>query len=114
MLLEVPKENVFDSDEQLIRRRRIQFYSRLGVKVLKGVDYLLPPPRDIPHGGDVEVMYLMIKPSKIVTNMSKKSIAEFINSVYANVYDYKETDLLAETIANLPDVVEIEELKVQD
>jgi hypothetical protein len=25
MLLEVPMENVFDSDEQLIRRRRIQF-----------------------------------------------------------------------------------------
>jgi len=42
MLLEVPMENVFDSDEQLIRKKRIQLYSRLGVKVLKGVNYLLP------------------------------------------------------------------------
>ena len=62
MLLEVPMENVFDSDEQLIRKERIQFYSRLGVKVLKGVDYLLPLQRD----ENIEEMYLMIKPSKNV------------------------------------------------
>jgi GNAT superfamily N-acetyltransferase len=42
MLLEVPKENVSDSDEWQRRKRRIQFYSSLGVKVLKGVNYLLP------------------------------------------------------------------------
>lgn len=40
MVLEVPKENVSDPDELLIRKRTIQFYSRLGVKVLKGVLYI--------------------------------------------------------------------------
>jgi GNAT superfamily N-acetyltransferase len=63
MLLEVPKENVPDPDEWLRRKKRIQFYSRLGVKVLKGVNYLLPIQID----GDVEEMYLMIKLSKNIT-----------------------------------------------
>lgn len=108
MLLEVPKENVSDPDEWLRRKRRIQFYSTLGVKVLKSVNYLLPIQID----GDVEEMYLMIKLSKNITWISKKSIVDFINSVYTDVYDYRRTDLLSKTIANLPDVIDIEELKV--
>jgi GNAT superfamily N-acetyltransferase len=109
MLLEVPKENVPDPDEWLRRKKRIQFYSRLGVKVLKGVNYLLPIQID----GDVEEMYLMIKLSKNITWISKKNIADFIDSVYTDVYDYRKTDLLSKTIANLPDVIDIEKLKVQ-
>jgi GNAT superfamily N-acetyltransferase len=109
MLLEVPKENVPDPDEWLRRKKRIQFYSRLGVKVLKGVNYLLPIQID----GDVEEMYLMIKLSKNITWISKKNIADFIDSVYTDVYDYRKTYLLSKTIANLPDVIDIEELKVQ-
>ncbi|MPZ05399.1 MAG: GNAT family N-acetyltransferase [Nitrososphaeraceae archaeon] len=109
MLLEVPKENVPDPDEWLRRKRRIQFYSRLGVKVLKGVNYLLPIQVD----GDAEEMYLIIKLSKNITWISKKSIADFINSVYTDVYDYRKTDLLSKTIANMPDVIDIEDLKVR-
>src|ERR687897_2972156 len=108
MLLEVPKENVSDPYERLRRKRRIQFYSRLGVKVLKGVNYLLPIQVD----GDVEEMYLMIKLSKNVTSIPRKSIADFINSVYTDVYDYRKTDLLRRTITNLPDVIDIKELRV--
>jgi ribosomal protein S18 acetylase RimI-like enzyme len=107
MLLEVPKENVSDPDEWLRRKRRIQFYSTLGVKVLKSVNYLLPIQID----GDVEEMYLMIKLSKDITWISKKSIVDFINSVYTDVYDYRRTDLLSKTIANLPDVIDVVELK---
>jgi GNAT superfamily N-acetyltransferase len=110
MLLEVPKVNVSNPDEWLRRKRRIQFYSSLGVKVLKGVNYLLPIQTD----GDVEEMYLMIKLSKNITWLSKKSIADFINSVYTDLYDYRKPDLLIKTIANLPDVIDIEEMKVQD
>jgi GNAT superfamily N-acetyltransferase len=108
MFLEVPKENVFDPDELLRRKRRIQFYSSLGVKVLKSVNYLLPIQVD----GDTEEMYLMIKLSKNITWISKKNTVDFINSVYTDVYDYRRTDLLNKTIANLPDVIDIEELKV--
>jgi len=108
MLLEVPKENVSDPDDWLRRKRRIQFYSTLGVKVLKSVNYLLPIQID----GDVEEMYLMIKLSKNITWISKKSIVDFINSVYTDVYEYRRTDLLSKTIANLPDVIDIEELTV--
>ncbi|MGA6990222.1 MAG: GNAT family N-acetyltransferase [Nitrososphaeraceae archaeon] len=110
ILLEVPKENVSDPNEWLKRKKRIQFYSNLGVKVLKGVNYLLPIQVD----GDVEEMYLTIKLSKNVTSISRKSIADFINSVYTDVYDYRKTDLLRRTIANLPDVIDIQELKVQN
>jgi GNAT superfamily N-acetyltransferase len=108
MLLEVPKENVFNQDESLRRKRRIRFYSRLGVKVLRGVNYLLPIRVD----GDVEEMYLMIKLSKNITWISKKNIADFINSVYTDLYDYRKSDLLSKTIHNLPDLIDIEELKV--
>jgi GNAT superfamily N-acetyltransferase len=109
MLLEVPKENVFDPDELLRRKRRIQFYSRLGVKVLKSVNYLLPIQVD---RDTAEEMHLMIKLSKDITRISKMSIINFINSVYTDVYDYRRTDLLSKTIATLPDVIDIEELKV--
>src|ERR671919_990906 len=110
MLLEVPKENVFDPDELLIRKRRLLFYFRLGVKVLKGVNYLLPIQVD---GDAAEEMYLMIKLSKNITWISKKIIADFINSVYTDVYDYRKGDLLRKTTTNLPDVIDIKELKVQ-
>src|SRR5918995_1385477 len=86
MLLEVPKENISDLDEWLRRKSRIQFYSRLGVKVLKGVNYLLPIQID----DNVEEMYLMIKLSKNMTRISKKSIVDFIDSVYTDVYDYRK------------------------
>jgi GNAT superfamily N-acetyltransferase len=108
MLLEVPKENISDSDEWLRRKRRIQFYSRLGVKILKGVNYLLPIQVD----GNVEEMYLMIKLSKNTTRISKKNIVEFIDFVYTNVYDYRKDDLLTKTSANLPEVIDIEKLRV--
>jgi GNAT superfamily N-acetyltransferase len=108
MLLEVPKENVSNSDEWLRRKRRIQFYSRLGVKVLKDVNYLLPVQVD----GYFEEIYLMIKLSKNITRISKKSIIAFIDSVYTDVYDYRKDDLLRKTSANLPDVIDIKELRV--
>lgn len=108
MLLEVPKETVSDLDERLRRKRRIQFYSRLGVKVLRGVNYLLPIQID----GDVEEMYLMIKLSKKITWIPKKSIANFINSIYSDLYEYRKSDLLDKTIDNLPDHIDIEELKI--
>jgi GNAT superfamily N-acetyltransferase len=108
MFLEVPKETVSDLDERLRRKRRIQFYSRLGVKVLRGVNYLLPIQID----GDVEEMYLMIKLSKNITWIPKKSIAYFINSIYSDLYEYRKSDLLDKTIDNLPDHIDIEELKI--
>jgi hypothetical protein len=107
MLLEVPKENVSDLDEWLRRKRRIQFYSRLGVKVLKDVNYLLPIQID----DYFEKMYLMIKLSKNITRISKKSIIAFIDSVYTDVYDYGKDDLLSKTTADLPDFIDIEELR---
>jgi hypothetical protein len=107
MFLEVPKENVLDPDEKLRRKKRIQFYSRLGVKVLDEVNYLLPIEK-----GDIEEMYLMIKSSTNITWISKKSLADFVRSVYTNVYNYGKTDLLNKTISNLPDIINIRELRV--
>jgi hypothetical protein len=57
-------------------------------------------------------MYLMIKLSKNITRISKKSIADFSNSLYTDVYDYRKTDLPSKTITNIPDVIDFEELKV--
>lgn len=37
---------------------------------------------------------------------------ETIDSVYTDVYDYRKSDLLLKTISNLPDLIDVEELKV--
>ena len=71
-------------------------------------NYLLPVQVD----GNAEEMHLMIKPSKNITRISKKSIIAFIDSVYTDVYDYRKVNLLNKTSANLPDVIDIKELKV--
>jgi hypothetical protein len=43
MILEVPKENVIGLNEKLMmRKKRIRFYTKLGIKVLDVVNYLLP------------------------------------------------------------------------
>ena len=55
----------------------------------------------------------MVKLSKNITSISKKIVVNFINSVYTEVYDYRKTDLLCRTITNMPDIIDIEELKVQ-
>jgi hypothetical protein len=47
-----------------------------------------------------------------MTRISKKSIVDFIDSVYTDVYDYRKDDLLSKTTANLPDVIDIEDLRV--
>lgn len=78
------------------------------MKVLKGVNYLLPIQKR-----DIEEMYLMIKPSRNMTWISKKSLTYFIHSAYANVYEYGKNDLLDQIIVNLPGVIDIKELKVQ-
>jgi GNAT superfamily N-acetyltransferase len=106
MFLEVPKENVADQDEKLRRKKRIRFYTKLGVEVLDKVNYLLPIEK-----GDVEEMYLMIKTSNNLVWISKMSLADFIRSIYANVYDYRKSDLLDKTLTNLPDVIKVKELR---
>jgi hypothetical protein len=77
-------------------------------QVLKGVNYLLPIQID----DNVEEMYLMIKLSKNMTRISKKSIVGFIDSVYTDVYDYRKDDLLSKTTATMPDVIDIKDLRV--
>ncbi|MFZ0896982.1 MAG: GNAT family N-acetyltransferase [Candidatus Nitrosopolaris sp.] len=59
LLIEIQRENVLDPEESVVRKNRISFYTLLGAKVLKGVNYLLPPMR---NGGEAEEMYLMIRP----------------------------------------------------
>jgi hypothetical protein len=54
----------------------------------------------------------MIKLSKNISWISKKNIANFINSVYSDLYECRKSDLLDKTINNLPDHIQIEELKV--
>jgi GNAT superfamily N-acetyltransferase len=107
MFLEVPKENVVDQDEKLRRKKRIRFYSKLGVKILDEVNYLLPIEK-----GDIEEMYLMVKSPTNLTCISKKSLADFIHSVYTSVYNYRKTDLLDKTITHLPDLINIKDLRV--
>jgi hypothetical protein len=96
MILEVPKENVIGLNEKLMmRKKRIRFYTKLGIKVLDVVNYLLSNEK-----GDN------------ITWISKKSLADFVHLVYISVYEYPKTDLCDKTITNLPDLINIKELRV--
>ena len=77
LLLEIQKENVPDLQEIEIKNRvrRINFYKRLGVKNLEGVNYLLPP---LQPDAETEEMYIMIRP-----------VAAYVCRKYFLAFQYK-------------------------
>lgn len=69
LLIEIQKENnLLNQQERTIRKKRIRFYNKLGVKFLDIVNYLLPP---ISPSIKAEEMYLIIKSIKKIYYLSK-------------------------------------------
>jgi GNAT superfamily N-acetyltransferase len=92
LLIEVQKENnLLDQQEMTIRKNRIRFYIKLGVKLLDKVNYLLPP---IYPSNKEEEMYLMIKPIKKIYYLSKEQVIQYIDIIYSTIYKYYDNDLL--------------------
>ena len=109
LLLEIQKENIPDLQETEIKKRvkRINFYKRLGVKNLEGVDYLLPP---LQPNAQTEEMYLMIRPLMKTLYLSKESIIGFINTIYSRIYECKDSNLLDRVVHRLPEKIYLRDL----
>jgi ribosomal protein S18 acetylase RimI-like enzyme len=99
ILIEVQRENVVDVREKNLRERRIWFYTRIGAKIMDGVNYILPPIHD---GSSSEEMYLMIRPLGELHWLSKESVLRYIQAIYSTIYQYQEKDLLSIISQKLP------------
>lgn len=106
LLLEIQREDVPDLKERKIRSDRIRFYAKLGVKVLDGVHYLLPPQ----HGTSPEDMYLMILPLKEMRSLSKETVLQYIKNIYLKIYQYEGNDLLDVTEKKISVTIQISDI----
>jgi GNAT superfamily N-acetyltransferase len=103
LLIEIQKENnLLDHQEMTIRKNRIGFYNKLGVKLLDKVNYLLPP---IYPSNKEEEMYLMIKPIKKIYYLSKEQVIRYINIIYSTIYKYYDNDLLDKISSNIAEKI---------
>jgi ribosomal protein S18 acetylase RimI-like enzyme len=104
LLLEVDDDRRGDSAGQLIARRRIEFYRRLGAKVLTNVHYLFPS-----HNGPPVPMRLMAYEFHQGTPISRGAIASALGAIFTVVHDRGADDpLLASTIRALPSTAILE------
>jgi len=103
LLIEIQKENnLLDHQEMTIRKNRIGFYNKLGVKLLDKVNYLLPP---IYSSIKEEEMYLLIKPIKKIYYLSKEQVIRYINIIYSTIYKYYDNGLLDKISSNIPEKI---------
>jgi GNAT superfamily N-acetyltransferase len=103
LLIEIQKENnLLNYQEMTIRKNRIGFYNKLGVKLLDKVNYLLPP---IYPSNKEEEMYLLIKPIKEIYYLSKDQVIRYINIIYSTIYKYYDNDLLDKISSNIAEKI---------
>lgn len=107
MLLEIQKENSVDPIDSGKRAMRIKFYARLGVKMLNGVRYLIPPQ----YGNEPEETYLMILPLQKIESLSKSLVLEYASAIHKNVYHYKSNDLLNRIAKTMPETIRFLDLQ---
>jgi GNAT superfamily N-acetyltransferase len=107
LLIEVQKENGANLKENNRRKRRIKFYTQLGVKVLNGVNYLLPSQNE----GNLEEMYLMMRPLVKIDSLSKVFVFRYISAIYSTIYKYENNDLLAKLFGTMPTIVHLRDLE---
>lgn len=84
ILLEVDSDREESADRNLRRRRR-QFYERLGAQVIEGVHYKMPT---LANGDQPPAMDLMIRPVSAMS-ISRRQVEEWIREIYDRVYDRK-------------------------
>lgn len=88
-----------------LRKRRVNFYRRNGAKILKNVNYLLPPL----SGNDPTKMILMIFSKVKIDCLSGKLVKELIIQIYREVYSRDSKDnLLNSFINSIPSIIELE------
>lgn len=103
LLLEVDSDREECMDRKL-RRRRQQFYRRLGCLTLSGLRYIMPlagegPPPD---------MDLMIYPTDNLRHVAKSSLESWLKVIYRNVYHCSPEDLrIQQMLSIVTDPIEL-------
>ena len=109
LLMEIQIEGVNDPKEKVVRKNRIRFYTRLGAKLLEGVNYLLPPTQ---NDNVPEKMYLMIRPIGDLPYLSKVSIVGYIRAIYFTLYQHQHCNNLLDSISQkLPSRIMLRTIK---
>jgi len=81
--VEDPEEPGIDADEESIRRRRIEFYRRLGIEVLPLRSYRPP------HDGEEQPMQLLasdLPPGDPTPTLGREGIRQIVLAVYGHRY----------------------------
>jgi GNAT superfamily N-acetyltransferase len=98
LFLEVDDDRRGDTADQFVARRRIEFYRRLGVKLLTNVHYLFPS-----HNAPPVPMRLMVYEFRQGTSPSQAAIRSAIRAIFTVVHGRSMTDpLLRSIIGTLP------------
>ncbi|MEK7321600.1 MAG: GNAT family N-acetyltransferase [Pseudomonadota bacterium] len=87
VLLEVDSDREFSAD-QAIRKRRRQFYKRLGCCRIEGLSYILP----LPGKGAPPQMDLMIYFPEGVSPVGKPYLERWLKAIYQGVYNCSSDD----------------------
>ena len=88
--------------------RRLRFYARLGCRVVRGLNYLLPLRT---HGVPPPMLLLALAPSGM-TNVPRDAIERWLRLLYVDVY-YQNADdpRIAEMVRGLPYEVKLAEIQ---
>lgn len=111
LVMEIQREDIPNLQEREIneRKNRIRFYMKMGVKILEGVNYCLPP---IQHGIKPEAMYLMIKPLNERQYLPKESVFQYIRAIYSTIYQYHADDLIDNIFQQLPSKIILSDMVI--
>lgn len=109
VFLEVQREDLpgLGTEEKAARRRRLRFYSSLGVKRLEGVDYIMPS-----HiRGAEERMHLLALPLGGLSSLGGDFVRRAIQEVYAEVYPGSSAGVLKRFEASIGSAVKLVDLQ---
>lgn len=103
LIVEVENPKYGNNKEQ--RKRRIEFYKRLGAKEMKNVRYMLPPL----SGNSPTEMILMILPEYNDGVMQGRLVKTIVIQIYKELYDRNDNDsLLNSFIYDIDSTVKLE------
>lgn len=91
------------AEEQALRRRRLDFYRRMGCRLVRDVDYILP----LPTAEEAPTISLLLD-NYTSNSVQARTMAEWFEELYVNVYGCAVDDpRLMRTVAMLPDLVRL-------
>lgn len=95
LLLEVEDPAYGDNPNQ--RKRRLSFYKKQGVRLIKGVNYLFPP---LPKQRKIEHMLLLFWSYKGLKSIPAAVLKQLIGIIYQELFDEKVYHLFYQKVTD--------------